>query len=352
VRAVGLTNLGLVRYLRWTVGDALRRFGLRGDEALAGLLGMLLEDTVHARIDDAPLINGALGVTIRGAGLTRAQGGMYGFWRRFAARYRALGGCLRVACPVRSTERLSSGGFRLHTRRGSVEAAQVVSAVPVTLTARLAPPEVRAALQPYLDRDARAQGGAVVVFLGVPEEEVAGQAFTHHQLLQDYRQPLGNGNNMFVSVSAPDDTESAPPGHRAVMVSTHCDLDEWQGLDPEAYRARKTEIGQRLVELARRVYPQLGRRALVCEVATPRTYERFTGRPGGAVGGVRQAPGNANQNAVPHDLGVPGFWLAGDTTWPGLGTVACVLGSRMVAEHVLAHYHPQPGGRHAVHDAC
>ena len=28
---------------------------------------------------------------------------------------------------------------------------------------------------------------------------------------------------------------------------------------------------------------------------------------------------------VPHDLGVPGFWLAGDTTWPGLGTVAALM---------------------------
>jgi hypothetical protein len=84
--------------------------------------------------------------------------------------------------------------------------------VPAALTARLAPPEVGEALRPYLRRDARAQGGAVVVFLGVPGGEVAGQAFTHHQLLQDYRRPLGDGNNMFVSVSAPGDTESAPPG--------------------------------------------------------------------------------------------------------------------------------------------
>jgi len=90
------------------------------------------------------------------------------------------------------------------------------------------------------------------------------------------------------------------------------------------------------VTLARRVYPELGQRAVVCEVATPRTYERFTRRPRGAVGGWRQAPGNTNQRAVPHDIGVPGFWLAGDTTWPGLGTVACVLGSRIVAEGVLA----------------
>src|SRR5436309_2613663 len=113
---------------------------------------------------------------------------------------------------------------------------------------------------------------------------------------------------MFVSVSAPGDTESAPPGHRAVMISTHCDLDEWEGLSPEEYRIRKADLGERLVRLARRVYPELGRDAVVREVATPRTYERFTGRPRGAVGGVRQTLANANQNAVPHDVGVPGFW--------------------------------------------
>jgi phytoene dehydrogenase-like protein len=211
-----------------------------------------------------------------------------------------------------------------------------VSAVPAELTARLAPAPVARALQPYLQRDRQAHGGAAAVFLGVPEIEVAGQAFSHHQLLQDYERPLGNGNNMFISVSAPGDTASAPPGHRAVMISTHCRLEEWEGLDADEYAHRKARTGARLVELARRVYPELGRRALVCEMASPRTYERFTRRPRGAVGGVRQTLATANQHALPHDLGVPGFWLVGDTTWPGLGTVACVLGSRLVAEGVLA----------------
>jgi phytoene dehydrogenase-like protein len=140
---------------------------------------------------------------------------------------------------------------------------------------------------------------------------------------------------MFVSVSASGDAESAPSGHRAVMISTHCELADWEGLDPKAYQARKAEIGTRLIGLARRVYPNLGARALVYEVATPRTYERFTRRPRGAVGGTRLGLGNSNQNAVPYDIGVPGFWLVGDTTWPGLGTVACVLGSRLVAEGFL-----------------
>ena len=149
---------------------------------------------------------------------------------------------------------------------------------------------------------------------------------------------------MFISVSAMDDTESAPPGFRAVMISTHCRLDDWEGLNAEQYQQRKREMGERLIGLARRVYPELGRRAVVAEVATPRTYERFTRRPRGAVGGLRQSLRNSNQHAVPYDLGVPGFWLAGDTTWPGLGTVACVLGSRLVAEGVLAA-HPRASRR-------
>jgi C-3',4' desaturase CrtD len=335
VRRVGLLHLPLVRYLRWTMGDALRRCGLREDRPLAGLLSMLLEDTVHARIDEAPLLNGALGITIRGAGLTRARGGMYGFWRRFVAHYRHLGGVLRVGCPVRQLDRRSAGeggGFRLLTRHGIFLARQLVSALPADLTARIAPPQAAEALQPFLRRDAGARGGALVVFLGVPEDEVAGQTFTHHQLLHDYDRPLGNGNNMFVSVSASGDTESAPAGYRAVMISTHCDLADWCVCGPEEYRQLKEEMSARLLALARRVYPNLGRRALVCEAATPRTYERFTRRPDGAVGGLRLNLGNSNQHAVPHDIGVPGFFLVGDTTWPGLGTVACVLGSRLVAE--------------------
>lgn len=334
VERIGLRRLPLARYLGWTVGDALRSHGLLEERPLVGLLSMLIEDTVHSTVEQAPLINAALGVTIRGAGLTRPQGGMRGFWEPFVAHYRRLGGDLRVGWRV---DRIvgHAGRHLLRGRRGAIVATQAVSTLPVALTAELAPELVGRPLGRFLRRDAGSLGGALVVCLGVPEREVMGQAFTHHQLLQSYRDPLGDGNNMFVSVSAPGDLASAPPGHRAVMISTHCELDAWEGLDPLVYAQRQRLAGERLLALAGRVYPRLGERPLVFEVATPRTFERYLHRPRGAVGGVRLSLVNANQNAVPHDLGPPGFWLAGDSTWPGLGTVACVLGSRIVADGVL-----------------
>jgi len=334
VRAVGAADLSLTRYVRWTMGDALKAHGLTYDRPLVGLLAMLIEDTVHSSVWQAPLINAALGITIRGAGLTRPKGGMLGFWDSFANHYRAMGGQLKVGCPVEQIAG-TEGRYVLHTRRGSFHAQQVVSALPAPLTRRIAPAAVERRLAPFVERDREACGGAIVVFLGVREDDVAEQNFTHHQLLQDYALPLGNGNNMFISVSDPEETMSAPPGHRAVMISTHCDLEPWADRSVDNYQARKLAAGRRLIALARRVYPRLGETAVVCEIATPRTFERFTGRPRGAVGGIRQTLANSNQRALPHDLGVPGFWQAGDTTWPGLGTVACVLGSRIVAEGVL-----------------
>ncbi|MBZ0287334.1 MAG: FAD-dependent oxidoreductase, partial [Anaerolineae bacterium] len=152
VRAVRLETLPLARYLTWTMGDALRHFGLRDEKPLVGLLSMLIEDTVHGTVDHAPLINAALGITIRGAGLTRHRGGMRGFWQKFVAHYRALGGELRVGCRVEQIEG-QRGAFTLHTRRGDFHAAQVVCTLPAELTSQIAPAKVGKTLVRYLERD-------------------------------------------------------------------------------------------------------------------------------------------------------------------------------------------------------
>ena len=334
IRALGPEHILQARYMYWTMNDALRAFNLRDDLPLVGLLSMLIEDTVHNTIDQAPLINAALGITIRGAGLLRARGGMRGFWQKFTGHYRAIGGDLRVGCKVEHIDG-QKGDFRIKTRRGTFQAGQVISALPAASSAKIAPSLCAKPLQPYLERDAHSMGGAVVVFLGVPEAQVEGQLFTHHQLLQEYGKPLGDGNNMFISVSAPGDTASAPAGFRTVMISTHSALEQWESLTLHEYQDLKRSVAERLVSFARRVYPELGQQAVVYEVGTPLTYQRFNLRPRGAVGGIHQALHNANQHAIPHNSGVAGFWLVGDTTWPGLGTVACILGSRIVAEQVI-----------------
>ena len=114
---------------------------------------------------------------------------------------------------------------------------------------------------------------------------------------------------MFISISAKDDLLSAPMGFRAVMISTHCALSEWQHLSETEYQSKKQQIGQKLIENARKVYPRLGKNALVYEIGTPLTYQKFTHRTAGSVGGFKQTLKNANFNAVPQHIGIKKFGL-------------------------------------------
>ncbi len=337
IRAAGIVSPRhwlMSRHLRSTLGDALQRHGLRNEKPLTGLLSMIVEDTVHAKIDEAPLINAAMGITMRGAGLTRAVGGMRGFVTALTRHYEHLGGRLMTKHEALKITG-DRGRYMTETTRGWIKSNQVVSAIPTENVAKISSDSVSNKLQRYLKRDAQAMGGGLVVFLGIPEQEVKEHEWTHHQILMNYDEPLGSGNNMFVSVSADGDDTSAPAGHRAVMLSTHCELDDWNGLDKKEYSFRKESITRQLLENARRVYPNLAADPTVFESGTPKAYARFARRPNGAVGGVRQTLMNSNQHAIPHDIGVDGFHLVGDSTWPGLGTVACVLGSRIAAENVL-----------------
>lgn len=334
LKAIEPRNLHLLRYVPRTMADAMRAHDVYSDAALRTFLGMLVEDTLHTTIEEAPLINAALGVTIRGASLMRVRGGMRGFWNALVPRYHALGGTLRVGHTVQKIEQAASG-YCLQTNKGAFRAAYVISALPAANTCHIAPEPVKKRLLARVRRDRTRLGGALVAFLGVPEDEVSGDPFTHHQLFQDYGRPFGYGNNMFISVSSAGDLLSAPAGHRAVIISTHCGLDEWENLSSQGYEEKKGAGQRSLLEYARRVYPRLGERAVISEFATPKTYLKFTRRDRGAVGGVRQNLWNTNFFALPQDIGVSNFFLVGDSTWPGLGTVACIAGSRIAAESVL-----------------
>jgi phytoene dehydrogenase-like protein len=333
IDAVGVRNLFMCRYINHTFLEALRKYHLENDTALRTALAMLVEDTVHSSVEEAPLINAALGITIRGAGLRRACGGMKGLWDHLRSLYKERGGKIVFGNRIERIENIKDV-YHLASRKGTYLARKVVSAIPVEATYHIADDTIQQHLERYFKNRDGKYGGAIVVFLGVPDEEVANHEITHHQLLQHYDMPFGNGNNMFISVSAAGDTKSAPAGYRAVMISTHCDLDEWQNLDSESYERKKRNTGEQLVNFARRVYPNLGDNAVIYQVGTPSTYRKYTGRPSGSVGGIKQTIRNANFGAIPHDIGVKNFRVAGDTTWPGLGTVACILGSRIVADQL------------------
>ena len=332
VKTIGVRNLYLLRYLNFTMLDILKLYKLENEKPLIGLLSMLIEDTVHSSVEKAPFINAALGTTIRGAGLMRANGGMKNFWNHLSRYYLEIGGTVKKGHKITSFEKADKF-WVITSQKGVFRAAKVISSLPLDLTWQISPNSIKIKLQQYLTQNEKYHGSAIVVFLGVPESEISSQKLTHHQILLDYDTVLGNGNNMFISISAKDDLLSAPTGFRSVMLSTHCEVSEWQNLSASEYQTQKQAMGQYLIDCARKVYPDLGKDPVIYEVGTPLTYQKFTHRTNGSVGGFKQTLKNSNFSAVPQDIGIKDFWLAGDNTWPGLGTVAGLISGRIASEY-------------------
>jgi len=173
--------------------------------------------------------------------------------------------------------------------------------------------------------------GAFMVYVGLDGNILPADFPLHHQVL--VREPLGEGNSVFLSLSLPDDTARAPVGHRALTVSTHTDLRTWWMLfehDREAYEARKAEYDDRVLDAAQVAIPRLRSAARLVLPGTPITFQRFTQRSRGWVGGFPQT--NLFRAWAPR-LG-HGLWLVGDSIFPGQSVLATALGGTRVADAV------------------
>ncbi len=79
----------------------------------------------------------------------------------------------------------------------------------------------------------------------------------------------------------------APPGHSTLSVWCEADYDYWRSMraHPKHYRTAKDLVAQQVITALEERYPGLSSKIEVSDVATPITYERYTGNWRGAFAG-------------------------------------------------------------------
>jgi phytoene dehydrogenase-like protein len=145
---------------------------------------------------------------------------------------------------------------------------------------------------------------------------------------------LGEGNSVFISLSDVQDDSRAPEGRRAATLSTHTAIPPWWQLkenDYPAYEARRAEYVERMLAAAERAVPGLRRAMRLCLPGTPVTFERFTRRPMGMVGGFAQESLFAARGPA---TGIPNIWLVGDSIFPGQSTAGVTVGAMRVVKEI------------------
>jgi phytoene dehydrogenase-like protein len=173
-----------------------------------------------------------------------------------------------------------------------------------------------------------------MLHVGLDGAAVPEDAPLHHQVI--VREPAGNGNSVFLSLSPAWDKSRAPAGGRALTMSAHTPLLEWwqrYEQDRAAYEALKAGFTEKLLDAAEVALPGVREAASVILSGTPVTFERFTGRERGWVGGFPQR--SLSSSWAPRLA--PGVWMVGDSIFPGQSIAAVALGGLRVAEAIMTY---------------
>ena len=168
----------------------------------------------------------------------------------------------------------------------------------------------------------------------------------HLELVGDPGAPFIEGNHVFASISGAADEGRCPPGHRTLTVSTHVPLEKQRGLPAPEQGAYVAGIQARMRATLGALAPEWAAGVVHELTASPRTFQRFTGRAGGAVGGIpRRAGLGLYLSAWPRAV-LPGLWMVGDTMFPGQSTLATAVGGTRTAEQVARELRlpPADGG--------
>ena len=297
--------------------------------------------SAQAASSEANALYGAAALDLPRRGVLHLEGGMGAIASRLAQAVRDSRGQVHYRQQAARIRLEKGRPVAVETQRGDVFDADLVIAnlTPWNLRALLGNPDSRY----WRSLPARPPGkwGAFVVYLGLDGSAVPADLPLHHQVV--LRSPLGEGNTAFLSLSPDWDASRAPTGRRALTLSTHTDLNPWWDLytrDRTAYKARQAQYTRSLLTAAEKVIPGLRQAAGLVLPGTPVTFERFTRRAQGWVGGFQQT--GLLQVRGPR-IG-PNLWMVGDSIFPGQSVAATALGGLRTAGAILRQQElPQPG---------
>lgn len=275
---------------------------------------------------EAPFAFGALDYPWRGTGHVR--GGIGVLASGLTDALRSLGAQVRFADRVAAMERGASG-WRVTTRRGVLDAPVVLANLLPSGLVRCASLDLDASPRlRRLDAGVRTGWGAAMQYLTLaPAVNPAEEGPRHLECIDDADAPFIEGNHVFISVGAPD-----ADGRSSATVSTHV-----RPVPAEPAADYHTRIQARMHQTLLRRAPEVVERIVHQLPGSPRTFERFTGRSGGYVGGIPRRAGLGNYRDLGPFEAAPGLFLVGDTTFPGQSTLATALGGQRAAVAALRH---------------
>lgn len=156
--------------------------------------------------------------------------------------------------------------------------------------------------------------------LGV-DMDLSSYPTTIHNLDENYALIIGSNA----------DPTLAPKGKASIMLLTYANYHDFPERGTEEYIEKKEEVAEKLIKKAEKVIPNLSKHILVQDIATPKTFERYTSMPEGALYAFDQS---IEVKRPCFKTPIKGLYLAGASTFPGGGIEAVVISGIICANDI------------------
>ncbi|MCS7073253.1 MAG: NAD(P)/FAD-dependent oxidoreductase [Bacteroidia bacterium] len=157
----------------------------------------------------------------------------------------------------------------------------------------------------------------------------------HHQIHTEKKLPICHSSSIFVSISSKSDIIRVPSGQRVLAISTHTKNPQQWFENRESYEERKELVKQEILR-SLTILSGFDSQRIRYEISsTPLSWEKWTFRKYGTVGGIPQDVKKPFYRWTGALTPSNGFYLCGDTTFPGQGVPGVALGGMIAANRIL-----------------
>ena len=316
-------DLPFLRHAFTSVHDVLNRYGLAHNRSFVDFCNEQLLISAQNHVTEVNSLFGAAALCYTQLGNYYLPGGMRTLADALVHYVEAHGGQVICRTSVKEIKTAKRGLFSVHTGEGAYLTPLLISAIPLNNLSEI---------------DGTGKADHYAHHLMPPEKLYsafqAGVHFRsskrvtclHHQIHLKHPFPGTGASSVFVSLSHPDDRLRCPEGLYVASVSMHI-RNPHQLLDTE-----KSVMEAAVLDVLEE-HGFLQRADVVyLHASGPKSWEKWTGRKWGFVGGYPQFMGIKPWQMKDARHPLKGFYLCGDSVYPGQGIPGVVLSGMIAVE--------------------
>ncbi|MFV8827030.1 FAD-dependent oxidoreductase [Alkalihalobacterium sp. APHAB7] len=323
LQSLSPSSLKLLPFMNRTVLELLRSCTINENDLFSHYIDGQLIDSMQTTSKQCQSILGALALDIYHEGAFYVDGGLYVVAEQLAQHIEEKNGCLLKKKKVVHVKKQGNEWIVTDQKGQQWQGTHVIFNVPIHSLQKILEPTLFHQLPIRYKKKANLPTwGAFTMYFALKEDDYFEQLPLFQQVISKDHNMI-DGDHIFLSLSKEGDTLRAPEGYRTLTVSTHTDTNKWFNM--EKYKTNKLQLESKIIEKTKIAFPTIENQIILQLSGTPKTWERFTHRPEGMVGGFPQTTRDSLFYSLSHRSPLKNAWMCGDSIFPGAGTIGASI---------------------------